>query len=156
MRLLTLDGRCNCSGKKIRKAREDADLSQEQLAAKIQLRGHALTQKAISRVESGQRIVPDFEIPLFAEALGVDPLWLLGMKKDTRSQVSCFLSFSQKLVHKEKLSFSYYLWGFIDTGMSICVGHYRFLNFKQPKFHRFLCRHIVAVPIAPDQIPITP
>lgn len=83
MRLLTLDGRCNCSGKKIRKAREDADLSQEQLAAKIQLRGHALTQKAISRVESGQRIVPGFEIPLFAEALGVDPLWLLGMKKDT-------------------------------------------------------------------------
>lgn len=83
MRLLTLNGRCNCSGEKIRKAREDAGLLQEQLAAKIQLRGHALTQKAISRVESGQRIVPDFEIPLFAEALGVDPLWLLGIKENT-------------------------------------------------------------------------
>lgn len=82
MRLLTLDGKCNCSGEKIRQAREGVKLSQEQLAAKIQLRGHALTQKAISRVEAGQRIVPDFEIPLFAEALGVDPLWLLGMKED--------------------------------------------------------------------------
>lgn len=83
MRLLTLDGKCNCSGEKIRKAREDRKMSQEQLAAKIQLRGHTLTQKAISRIESGQRIVPDFEIPLFAEVLGVDPLWLLGMKEDT-------------------------------------------------------------------------
>lgn len=82
MRLLTLDGICNCSGERIREAREAAKLSQEQLAAKIQLRGHALTQKAISRVEAGQRIVPDFEVPLFAEALGVDPLWLLGIKKE--------------------------------------------------------------------------
>lgn len=83
MRLLTLNEKYNCSGERIRKAREEAKLSQEQLAAKIQLRGHALTQKAISRVEAGQRIVPDFEIPLFAAALGVDPLWLLGMKEGT-------------------------------------------------------------------------
>lgn len=82
MRLLTLDKKCNCSGEKIRKARENRKMSQEQLAAKIQLRGHVLTQKAISRVEAGQRIVPDFEVPLFAEALGVDPLWLLGIKKE--------------------------------------------------------------------------
>ena len=82
MRLLTLDGKCNCSGERIRQAREDAKISQDQLAAKIQLRGHALTQKAVSRVETGQRIVPDFEIPLFAEALGVDPLWLLGIEKE--------------------------------------------------------------------------
>lgn len=46
MRLLTLNGRCNCSGEKIRKAREDAGLSQEQLAAKIQLRGHALDSES--------------------------------------------------------------------------------------------------------------
>lgn len=82
MRLLTLDGRCNCSGDRIRRARENAKLSQEQLAARIQLRGHALTQKAISRIEAGQRIVPDFEIPLFAATLGVDPLWLLGIKEE--------------------------------------------------------------------------
>lgn len=82
MRLLTLNGRCNCSGERIRKAREKAKLSQDQLATKIQLRGHALTQKAISRIEAGQRIVPDFEIPLFAAALGVDPLWLLGIKEE--------------------------------------------------------------------------
>ena len=83
MRLLTLNGRCNACGDKVREAREKRGLSQEQLAAKIQLSGHALTQKAISRIESGQRIVPDFEIPLLANALCVDPLWLLNLKEDT-------------------------------------------------------------------------
>lgn len=80
LRLLTLDGKCNACGEYIRKAREQRGLSQEQLAAQIQLHGHSLTQKAISRIESGQRIVPDFEIPLFAAALHVSPLWLLGIE----------------------------------------------------------------------------
>ena len=66
-------------GKRVKKK----GLSQEQLAAKVQLSGHALTQKAISRIESGQRIVPDFEILLLANALNVDPLWLLNIKEDT-------------------------------------------------------------------------
>lgn len=82
MRLLTLNGKCNCCGERVRAARERLGLSQEQLAARIQLRGHALTQKAVSRVEAGERIVPDFEVPLFAQALGVDPLWLLGIEKE--------------------------------------------------------------------------
>ena len=79
MRLLTLEGRCNVCGGRVRDAREKVGLSQEQLAARIQLNGHALTQKAISRIEAGLRIVPDYEIPLLAEALSVDPLWLLGL-----------------------------------------------------------------------------
>lgn len=69
----------NCCGEKVRLAREQAGLSQEQLAAKVQLQGHALTQKAISRIEAGSRVVPDYEIPLLANALQVDPLWLLGI-----------------------------------------------------------------------------
>lgn len=82
MRLLTLDGKCNTCGERVRIAREKAQLSQEQLAAKIQLKGHSLTQKAISRIETGVRIVPDFEIPLLASALNVDILWLLSEKND--------------------------------------------------------------------------
>ncbi len=81
MRLLTMDGRCNICGERIRIAREQAKLSQEALAAKVQLSGHSLTQKAISRTEMGLRTVPDYEIPLFANALGVSPLWLLGLSE---------------------------------------------------------------------------
>ena len=79
MKLLSMDGKCNACGDRVRLAREKAELSQEALAAKVQLKGHSLTQKAVSRIETGIRVVPDYEIPLLAEALGVDPLWLLGL-----------------------------------------------------------------------------
>ena len=79
MRLLTLDGLCNICGERVRIARENQKLSQEGLAAKIQLNGHSLTQKAISRIETGHRIVPDYELPLLADALNVNPLWLIGL-----------------------------------------------------------------------------
>ena len=82
MRLLTIDGKCNICGERVRLARERRGLSQEELAAKIQLNGHSLTQKAISRIEMGLRIVPDFEIPLLASALNVDPLWLIGLLEE--------------------------------------------------------------------------
>ena len=79
MRLLTIDGKCNICGERVRLARNNLGLSQEDLAAKIQLNGHSLTQKAISRIEMGLRIVPDYEIPLLADALKVDPMWLIGL-----------------------------------------------------------------------------
>lgn len=80
MRLLTFEGRRNICGERVQKAREGQKLSQEELAAKIQLNGHLLTQKAISRIETGLRVVPDYKIPLLASALKVDPLWLLGLE----------------------------------------------------------------------------
>lgn len=79
MKLLTLDGKCNICGERVRSAREKLSLSQDDLAAKIQLNGHSLTQKAISRIEMGLRVVPDYEIPLLAAALNVNPLWLIGL-----------------------------------------------------------------------------
>lgn len=65
------DDRCNISGLRIKELREAADMSQEQLAAKIQLAGLNLNQKAISRIETGDRVVPDFEPLFFSEALKV-------------------------------------------------------------------------------------
>ncbi len=79
MRLLLINEKCNICGERVRIARENLSLSQEALAAKIQLNGHSLTQKAISRIELGLRIVTDYEIPLLAESLNVNPLWLMGM-----------------------------------------------------------------------------
>lgn len=65
------DGKCNISGNNIRSLREKSCLSQEQLAARIQLEGLNLNQKAISRIETGDRIVPDFELLYFSSALNV-------------------------------------------------------------------------------------
>ena len=66
-----MDGNANASGRKIKELREAAGLSQEQLAAKIQLSGLNLNQKAISRIETGDRVVPDFELIFFSEVFGV-------------------------------------------------------------------------------------
>lgn len=71
------NGKCNVSGNRIRRLREKADLSQEQLAAKVQLAGLNLNQKAISRIETGDRVVPDFELLYFSSVLNVSVLSLL-------------------------------------------------------------------------------
>lgn len=72
-------GRSNASGCKIRELREAAGISQEQLAARIQLAGLNLNQKAVSRIETGERVVPDFELLYFSEALEVPVCKLLDI-----------------------------------------------------------------------------
>jgi len=78
MRIYTPDGRCNLSGERVREARLRLLLSQEALAVKLQLLGLQIGQMAVSRIETGKRLVPDFELPILAEALGVTTDWLLG------------------------------------------------------------------------------
>lgn len=77
MRIYRPDGRCNVSGEVVRATRERAGLSQEQLAARIQLAGLSITQKAISRIETGDRVVADYELTYLADALGVTVDYLL-------------------------------------------------------------------------------
>lgn len=72
------NGKCNASGPIIRELREKAGLSQEQLAARLQLAGIELNQKAVSRIETGDRVVPDFELIYFSEVLGVPICRLLN------------------------------------------------------------------------------
>lgn len=79
MKIYRPTGRCNISGERVRRARERAGLSQEQLAARLQLDGLGLAQKAISRMETGQRVVADYELLHLARALDVSVLELLGV-----------------------------------------------------------------------------
>lgn len=75
------DGKCNASGGKIRELREAAGLSQEQLAGQLQLAGLNLNQKAVSRIETGDRVVPDFELLYFSEVLKVPVQKLLDIEE---------------------------------------------------------------------------
>ena len=72
------DGKRNISGANVREVRQRAGLSQEQLAYKIQIAGLDITQKAISRIETGDRVVADYELEYLADALGVTIYYLLG------------------------------------------------------------------------------
>ena len=80
MKIYKPDGRCNVSGERVKAARERAGISQEQLAAKIQLAGLSITQKAVSRIGTGDRVVADYELQYLADALGTSVLYLLGME----------------------------------------------------------------------------
>lgn len=75
------NGRANVSGQKIKERREAAGLSQEELAAQLQLAGLNLNQKAISRIETGERVVPDFELLYFSKVLNVQICELLPADK---------------------------------------------------------------------------
>lgn len=79
MKIHRPDGRCNISGLRIKNLRESNHLSQEGLAAKLQLCGLNITQKAISRIETGDRIVADYELSFFSSTLNVSVDYLLGL-----------------------------------------------------------------------------
>ena len=63
--------KCNIAGKNIRNIRNAYKLSQEELAAQLQVAGLNLNQKAISRIETGDRVVADYELKKLAELLRV-------------------------------------------------------------------------------------
>ena len=77
MKIYAYNGRCNVSGRKVRELRERMKLSQDQLAARMQVQGVPLTQKAISRIETGERVVADYELMLLAKALNTSVAVLL-------------------------------------------------------------------------------
>lgn len=59
-------------GSNIKKLRERKKLTQEQVAAKLQLSGCDITRSAVAKIESGQRHVYPDEIILLREILGVE------------------------------------------------------------------------------------
>ena len=69
----------------MRQTRERENLSQEQLAAKLQLAGLNITQKAVSRMETGKRVIADYELPYLAGVLDVTIYYLLGMEEIQRA-----------------------------------------------------------------------
>lgn len=52
-------------------------LTQEALAAKLQIEGVTMERDSLSRIEIGTRFVTDYELKVIAKVLGVSPLWLI-------------------------------------------------------------------------------
>ena len=80
MKIYQYENKCNVSGVQVRIQREKKMLSQEQLAAKMQVAGIQLNQKAISRIETGDRVVADYELMTLASVLNVSVCTLLGIR----------------------------------------------------------------------------
>lgn len=67
-----------CRASVVRQKRTERKITQAELAARVQCEGVALEQDAISRIESGQRMVQDYELRALAEVLGASMDWLAG------------------------------------------------------------------------------
>lgn len=82
--LLELEGpvescraRRNISGPRIREARREMGMSQEELSQRLQQAGLALSQGLISRVEIGTRVVLDYELKYFSIVFDKPLHWFL-------------------------------------------------------------------------------
>lgn len=78
MKIYDYNGQANISGDRIHQARTARRLSQDALAAKMQVAGVTLGMEAISRIETGDRFVSDYELVIFSRVLGVTVEWLTG------------------------------------------------------------------------------
>lgn len=82
MKIYNYGGKANVSGDRIHQARTAQRLSQDDLAAKMQVAGVGIGREAISRIETGDRFVTDYELAIFARVLGVTIEWLTGDMKE--------------------------------------------------------------------------
>lgn len=74
----------NLIGPNVRKHRKRLDLTQDQLAARLQLAGLAhFDRVAVAKVEAQIRSVYDFELIVLAGVLQVDPGELLALSRAT-------------------------------------------------------------------------
>ena len=67
----TSDGKNNICGENIAKKRKNLNLSQRELAERLQVLGIDIEKNAIQRMESGQRFITDIELVYLAKALGL-------------------------------------------------------------------------------------
>lgn len=81
MKIYDYNGVKNISGDRIHQIRTAKRFSQEALAAKMQVMGVSIEREAISKIETGDRFVADYELAVFAEVLGVSMEWLTGTEK---------------------------------------------------------------------------
>ncbi len=58
-------------GKRIHTYRKEQKMTQEQLAAKLQINGYDLTRSTIAKIESGQRHIYLYELKAIVEILRV-------------------------------------------------------------------------------------
>lgn len=79
MKIYNFNGSKNICGARVREARRKLKLSQENLAAKLQIEGVIIERDSVSRIEIGTRFVADYELLVLCKILNVTPQYLLGM-----------------------------------------------------------------------------
>ena len=80
MKIYDFNGSKNICGQRVKEARKALNLSQEELAARLQVEGVNIERDSVSRIEIGTRFVADYELLVLCKILGVTPSYLLGLE----------------------------------------------------------------------------
>ena len=80
MKIYDFDGKKNICGARVKEARKRLGLTQDDLAAKLQVSGVVIERNSISRIESGVRFIADYELLALSKILNVTPGFLLGIE----------------------------------------------------------------------------
>ena len=79
MKIYDYNGKANVIGPLIKEARIRQNLTQEELAIRMQLKCIEMSQKTISRIEKQERFVTDFELLIFLKVLNLDINQLISL-----------------------------------------------------------------------------
>lgn len=77
MKIYDYKGRKNLCGDRVREARARLNITQADLAARLQVAGVTMERDSVSRIEIGTRFVTDYELSVLSDVLGVSVEWLL-------------------------------------------------------------------------------
>ena len=78
MKIYDYAGRKNICGDRVHEARCRLRMTQNDLAAKLQIEGITIERDSVSRIEIGTRFVADYELRALAMILRGSPEWLLS------------------------------------------------------------------------------
>ena len=73
MKIYDYKGRKNLCGNRVKEARARLNITQTDLAARLQVAGITMERDSVSRIEIGTRFVTDYELVVLAKVLGVSP-----------------------------------------------------------------------------------
>ena len=79
MKIYDYHGKKNVCGDRVRDAPQKQRLTQEDLAAKLQIAGVIMERDSVSRIEIGTRFVTDYELMVLSKVLDVSMQWLVGI-----------------------------------------------------------------------------
>ena len=81
MKIYDYKGKKNLCGNRVKEARARLNITQADLAARLQVEEITMERDSISRIEIGTRFVTDYELTTLAKVLGVSMEWLTGQKE---------------------------------------------------------------------------
>lgn len=73
---MTIKGAKIFGGNRVKEARARLKITQEDLAARLQVEGITMERDSVSRIEIGTRFVTDYELVVLARVLNVSLEWL--------------------------------------------------------------------------------